>query len=93
MVWVKVLLRSGIRFLTFPPSSPQPVLLHQDLEALDCPIVGVHNELRQRAYLSCPVPTVRAVHEAADTPPANEMGNVDTSPQHLVAVVEPLRAV
>ena len=39
----------------------QPLLLDQDLEALQGPEVGVQEELRQGNQLGCSVPTVAAV--------------------------------
>ena len=40
----------------------QPLLLHQDLEALQCSEVGVQQELWEWHQLRCPVPPVTAVH-------------------------------
>ena len=40
----------------------KPLLLHQDLEALQCSEVGVQQELWEWHQLRCPVPPVTAVH-------------------------------
>ena len=40
----------------------QPLFLHEDLEALQCPVVGVQQELGEGEELGSPVPAVTAVH-------------------------------
>lgn len=43
-----------------------PLLLDQDLQANDRPIVRVRDQLCQRRDLRCPVPAIAAVHDAGN---------------------------
>jgi hypothetical protein len=44
------------------PAGP-PILLHQRYEALQSPIVGIQEQLRQSGQLGRPIPPVTAVHD------------------------------
>lgn len=44
----------------------QPVLLDERLKALNCAIVRIQHELRQRTHLSSAIPAIRAVYNHGD---------------------------